>query len=515
MTNCILQRGQPCHTVLQGVLTKEQGHWWIKMSGETRSFPRPEPEMSGLYKVVDACAGIGAVATGYQFCGAEIVCHVDSNEQFHQWKSSRTQTPCILGDITKVSTIHAVAKHTPWSHTLSAGVSCQPFSRLGDGKQGNDPRSASLPGALLMGYFLGSLVLLLECTQEALTSEWVQNQMAAFANQLGYTFQQTTLTLHELWPAKRSRWWAVLAHPELCIRPIPRMPALHFEPSIIHVLRKLLTMPSDQLDQLALTQYELRQFYEAKGGIGRSIIDLYRAMPTATHSWGSQLIGCLGRCRSQGFNPERLELKGLYAVLVPLDHVEKWGSQELQAMRHPHPQEVAILNGLDPHHVQPTAQAPLRLELAGVGQLASPLQGAWVLSNVICQVAQNQCHQSDICPRHVIAQMCRSLLQARDEIWEVEGYTKPMKIFHQEIESLDRPWVFTDPDLITADTTPAHGPGTSALAGDTQLTKPHRGNQDGSASDHKSAGRASEPHCPARQQWCNAPSTLRVWGPNP
>ena len=157
LTDCILQRGHPRHTVLQGVLQRRNGQWWITMSHDTRTFCRPDPEMSGLYRVVDACSGIGAVATGFEQTGAEIICHVEGNEQFCQWKSSRSSVPCIRGDVNHVQTIHAVAKHTQWSHTLSAGISCQPFSKLGDERQEKDPRSASLPGTLLMGYFLGSM----------------------------------------------------------------------------------------------------------------------------------------------------------------------------------------------------------------------------------------------------------------------------------------------------------------------------------------------------------------------
>ena len=304
------------------------------------------------------------------------------------------------------------------------------------------------------GVFFGKYAIILECTQEAGKSDWVQNQLQAFASQIGFTMQQTVLMLHETWPARRTRWWAILAHAALCIRPIPRMPVLRFEPTIIHVLKALLSFPESQLQQLALSKYELRQFYSAKGGF--KILDMYKAMPTATHSWGSQVVACLCGCRSQGFSQERLDTRGLYAVLIPLDYVEKWGTQELQAMRHPHPQEVAFLNGLDPAHVEPSAQVPVRLELAGVGQLASPLQGAWVLANVIAQVGQNSLHPTDLCPRHVLAQMCRKLLVARDQRWNVNAYTKPMKLFHQEIESLDRPWIFQLPDDIQAD--PAEPP---------------------------------------------------------
>ena len=448
MTNCILQRGQTFHTILQGKVQYQEGHWWITMDEATRTFPRADPEMTGLYRIVDACAGLGAVATGYQACEAEIICHVEANPTFHQWAKTRTSVPCILGDITDHRTIAEVAKYTQGSHILSAGVSCQPFSRLGDGRQGADPRSASFPGALLMGYFLGSLAFLLECTQEAKDSEWIQGQLASFAQQLGYQVQQTVLLLHETWPSRRTRWWATIVHSALPSQQIPRMPAMRFAPTIIHVLRTMLNLSAEQLEQLQLSKYELRQFYAAKGGVGPKIIDMYKAMPTATHSWGSQVIACLCQCRSQGFSSERLEAKGLHAVLIPLPHVEAWGNQSCQAMRHPHPQEVAFLNALDPMHVKPTTEAPLRLELAGVWQLASPLQGAWVLANL---TAQAKLLDSDMSPRHVLAQMCRRLLDTRDALWEVEGHTKPMKLFQQEVEGLDRPWTFSDPDDVQPD----------------------------------------------------------------
>ena len=147
----------------------------------------------------------------------------------------------------------------------------------------------------------------------------------SFEKQIKHHVCQNVLHLHELWPAKRTRWWAIIAHPALAIQSIPRIPVLRLGPSIIHVIRNLLNMPADQLSQLEPTQYELRQFYFAKGGIGRSVIDMYRAMPTATHSWGSQVVACHCQCRSQGFSQSRLDDKGLYAVLIPLNHVEEWG----------------------------------------------------------------------------------------------------------------------------------------------------------------------------------------------
>ena len=44
-----------------------------------------------------------------------------------------------------------------------------------------------------MVFFLGSIVYLLECTKEALQSEWVQRQLEAFARQTGFQINQTLL----------------------------------------------------------------------------------------------------------------------------------------------------------------------------------------------------------------------------------------------------------------------------------------------------------------------------------
>lgn len=60
-TDCILQRGYESHTILNGVLQNCEGKWWIRMGPNTRTFSRPVAEMSGMFRIVDACSGVGAV----------------------------------------------------------------------------------------------------------------------------------------------------------------------------------------------------------------------------------------------------------------------------------------------------------------------------------------------------------------------------------------------------------------------------------------------------------------------
>jgi hypothetical protein len=450
-TDCVLQKGIESHVILNGVLQYSEGKWWIKAGPDTRTFPRQVAEMKGLYNVIDACSGIGAVTQGFTACGAQIVCHIESNKAFHQWQETRSQSTCIRGCVNDPNTVYEVSKHVQESHVLTAGISCQPFSGLGDGGQGQDPRSASFTGVMMMGFFLGSLAIILECTKEANQSEWIQQQLQRFAVQTGCTVRQSILRLHETWPAQRTRWWAIIAHPALSVQSIPPMPSMRFVPSVMHLIRSMLPMSESELAQLVLSLYELRSFHDAPGGIGPNVIDVYKAMKTATHSWGSQVLACLCACRSNGFSQKRIDQKGLYAVLIPLEKEEMLGNRKVQAMRHPHPQEVALLNGLLPSHVKPSTTTPLRLELAGVGQLASPLQGAWVLSNMIFQVTQQGLHESEINPRHVHANLCRHLLQERDELWPTQGLSKSMKVFRQEVESLDTPCIFLPPDHFTHD----------------------------------------------------------------
>ena len=104
-------------------------------------------------------------------------------------------------------------------------------------------------------------------------------------------------------------------------------------------------------------------------------------------------------------------------------------------MRHLHPQEIALFSGLKPSHVTPDVAAfHLRLEMAGVGQLATPLQGGWVLSNLLYRTAA---------PREIFAKMCAELLDERDHMWP-NGNTPYMQLFEQEIKALDRPWIFSN-----------------------------------------------------------------------
>lgn len=103
----------------------------------------------------------------------------------------------------------------------------------------------------------------------------------------------------------------------------------------------------------------------------------------------------------------------------------EWGTQSLQAMRHPHPQEVAFLNALDPMYVTPAAEVPLRLDLAGVEQLASPIQGAWALANMILQSSQHSVHDVGISPDMFLPKCAATCLAFMMNCGKFKGIPNP------------------------------------------------------------------------------------------
>eukprot|EP00435_Cladocopium_sp_Y103_P018986 s2826_g4.t1 len=440
VTNAPLVPGRATFSLLGATFQKGGRHPWLMMNPGTQVLQHEGIDMTQFDQVIEACAGIGAVSTAMPFCNASTSVYIDHNDKFCAWLRANTDKPVVHGDIGDPMVVKTVSDLTNGiPQPLTGGVSYQPFSVLGDQRQGQDPRSKSLPAILKMGYHLRAPVITLECTKEAMESEWAQKQIQEFVKCTGFRLHQTLLHLHPTWPSFRTRWWACLSHPSLGIQGIPNMPQHSFCPAVMNLMQLQPHLPPDEQEQLDLDRYELRQFHVQPNGIAASVLNSNKPMPTATHSFGSQLGPCLCGCRDRGFSFDRIHQKGLYGVLVPLGTMVKSGDNWWHGMRHLHPQEVAIFNGLDPRYVSPRGLFPLKLELAGVGQLASPLQGAWVFSNILFQIAKAGFPIQANVPRHVIARMCQELLEARDATWPHMQRTRFVQAFEHELRKLDTP----------------------------------------------------------------------------
>ena len=190
------------------------------------------------------------------------------------------------------------------------------------------------------------------------------------------------------------------------------------------------------MEQLECDLYELRNFHTVKGGVQTCILNVLKPMPTATHSWGSQFKGCFCGCRASGFSTHRIQQHGLHAVVWPLDSTVVMNSEEITKLRHLSPVEVSLLCGLNPDHLIHDSSIHQRLSLAGVGQMASPLQSAWVLGNFFDSLSSTQIGFDVISPNAAIAKIVNELFLARDRIWGITRNTPYMDIFSNAITRL-------------------------------------------------------------------------------
>ena len=277
------------------------GKIWVEPWEDSVVFQRPNPDVTDGLKVIEACAGIGAMGRGFHACQVETTCYNDYNPRFCAWLRQKTSTPAIEGNMTHPITIHAIHQASTGAQVITGGVACQPFSSLEDRKEQCDQRSESFTGLLALGYFLKCFLIIMECTREGFQSPWAQSMLNQFCLQTGFQCRQTVLHLHQLWPSMRTRWWAVLFHPSLTVQNIPPVPSLQFEPSVVHLFPRLLSLSHEDIQQLQLSFHELAGFQAQPKGLAGCILDIFKAMPTATHSWGSQLVGCACGCRDEGF----------------------------------------------------------------------------------------------------------------------------------------------------------------------------------------------------------------------
>eukprot|EP00438_Fugacium_kawagutii_P029788 Skav227161 [mRNA] locus=scaffold502:180634:185295:- [translate_table: standard] len=398
--------------------------------------------------MVEGCAGIGVVAQGYAAAGVTVMTMIEQNIHFAEWLRTKGHAEVVRANIHDLDTAYEVAQRLQGQgFILGAGVSCQPFSAFGDRQEYKDERSISLPGTLELGYFTRASAIVLECTKEAAESKWVQSLLQEFRSATNYNIRQKILDLHHTFPARRQRWWCILVHPSFPIGDIPDMPSHRFDPIIIHVIPRSLQLEESTKQALELDDFEESVFSQVKGGISTYVIDTWKQLPTATHSWGSQLTGCPCQCRPFGFSMQRIEKRGLHGVLVPMESTDPMHSNPTK-FRHLAAEEVAVLHGLPPTYVHEQSCKQAKLTLAGVGQMAAPLQGAWVVSNMKYQISITYSNMQTVHPRKVLADLCRAVLQDRNVYWPPPA-TVMMRIFENEIEALDHPRTFPTEEEIS------------------------------------------------------------------
>ena len=404
---------------LYGYKAVATGEVVLEPSGTSCKFQRPLDPKTGQVALKEVCAGIGGFSLGAVESGFHTLVFLDRSDiACRTIEANGGHT--IQADIaTREARVALHAVHPDVACMLTAGFPCQPYSRQGDGRGFSDERAHTLPRILEAVWYLQPVGLVLECVVEAERNPEVRALIAAVAQKLRWQQHHVALELADRWPSRRHRWWCILLPADTPFQ-FAAWPRSEVKPRIREVLGEWPVWSQQELEQLQWDEEEASHFADPSYGQEPRVLDLEGVAPTALHSWGSQLRPCPCRCRGP-LSKSRLLAAGLRGFGVPLG--------DLDTLRHPHPQEVGLLNGLSVKYVH---LADLRASLCLVGQLASPLQACWIFAQVRNFRELRHGLASASQPLQVLNAFQQRLVQERVDQWHLPSMDQPRLIQVQQ-----------------------------------------------------------------------------------
>ena len=137
---------------LFGFMAEEDGPGWKLQQREQSSILRHVPWSPQHCECVkEACTGVGALGFDLSRVGISVIARNELQPVTAAVLKEQKATPVVIGNICEPKVVLALACADCKPAGLSAGISCQPYSALGDMRQGNDTRATSLPGVLRAG----------------------------------------------------------------------------------------------------------------------------------------------------------------------------------------------------------------------------------------------------------------------------------------------------------------------------------------------------------------------------
>eukprot|EP00438_Fugacium_kawagutii_P006339 Skav211882 [mRNA] locus=scaffold3296:3551:6014:+ [translate_table: standard] len=372
--------------VVQGILSKGA---WVSILGATvvEGAVRPTLTVKDAYvlihqvpgneiyeTIIDTCAGMSLMTQGPVSNGARVKVSNELRPKFCEILKASGHSEVICGDIGDRAVVSAI--HQAWSSSslLMAGFSCQPWSRLGDRAGFQDQRASSLPSTLKAAYFLRCHTIVLECVTAAGDDVEVKKTVQAFMKATGYRMGSTKMKLENIMPANRHRWWCILTCPFFPPIQLRDLLVRSTKATIGSMLPFLPNWPQEEVQQLLLDRYESNKFWQS-GTFDRCLMMENGILPTALHGWGNQLTKCPCECRQFPMSDDRLMTRGIFSSLVLVGGHFESSSNSLPKTRHIHPWELCTLNGVI---YDESWSSDMCLLLAGLGQMATPIQSAWV-----------------------------------------------------------------------------------------------------------------------------------------
>ena len=342
----------------------------------------------------DVCCGLGGFCTAFGQLGCHAVTAVDSRELAVRAFQLNHSCPTICGCVASARVIHKM-------HVCQLALGVCPVLAAGF-----QFPCQTLGAILHAAHMLQSSGLFLACVPEALEDEATQRQLHEFCHVRGFSLFQRVLHLHNMWPSRRSRWFAVLLPSALGSVSFPPLPVLPVPPSV-QQLMPYSPWPAWSMqdeEQLRWTSLEQQVYADPQYGPTDRSVQTTAPLPTALHSWGNALYACPCGCRASGLSPRTLRSGGLRGLAIVSG---LWPHHT----RHIHPKELQLFLGFPPFE---STLDDCRAQLCLFGNAVSPLQVIWIWSHVLAQVGlfpdSRACHD-------VMARYIDLILHQRDVSW--------------------------------------------------------------------------------------------------
>ena len=168
--------------------------------------------------------------------------------------------------------------------------------------------------------------------------------------------------------------------------------------------------PEPEERELALTQEEADFYLQDLPNNGQRFLNMQKKMPTILHSMAHHQKRCPCGCR-EAFSDITLHQGGVHGFLIRSD-------ESPTGLRHPHPMEIALMNGMS-HGI--AHRGCLRELLPMLGQFASPVQAHWML---IQWQAVNMSNQDQtIQERH--EELMQMIVRSHQQNWPTPAMSIP------------------------------------------------------------------------------------------
>ena len=345
----------------------------LKPSADASWHLIPRYESSQILQVVELCSGMAGTSMGAKAAGMVPVLACDRSALACEFLRLNHH-PCVVhGDLADINTVMKIHDALGERRAgLIGGFPCQPFSRLGNEQHFHDARADTFYRVLETAIRLQSVWVLLECVKPAGQNNEVKQTLKRFAEVMNFQMCEINLHLHRTWPAHRARWWVLLVPCDLALPPLRDLPWLVEWQKLEDIIPEWAIWPQSHEDALLLNEYELGYFLDERYGQTDRGLNMQGQAPTLLHNLGSQLFACPCGCRRR-FSEETLLRKGLHGITIC--------SQLYPGkLRHPHPLEAALMAGI-PGFLEHDGK--VRELLTQVGQVASPIQSHWVLTQFL------------------------------------------------------------------------------------------------------------------------------------